>query len=254
MAEAHFDYWTFFAAETRRRNAPLYRRLAEGVAQDADLREFASTAKPGQPAPLIFFACVHFLLLRGAQHPLQRFYHDLNGGVAVDKEDPFPHFKNFVETHREELAPLIATRVTNTNEVGRSGILHAGFRALAAEAGEPLHLFELGPSAGLNLIWDRYGVIYKHGNESYRIDTPNPALTIELEARGEKIPPLGPSPKVASRVGLELNPVDLSKQESRDWLKALVWPDHVSRIARLDAALKAFVNAKPEILAGSALD
>jgi hypothetical protein len=240
--------------DAARRNAQLYVRLAGASGGDEFLREFASHTRPGQPSPLILLASVHYLLIRGAEHPLRRFYPDLNGGYRVESEDPFPVFKDFVETHKDELAPLIASGVTNTNEVGRSGLLHAGFRALAAEAGEPLHLVEIGPSAGLNMIWDRYGVIYKHGNESYRIDTPNPALTIELEARGENIPPLGPSPKVASRVGLELNPVDLSKQESRDWLKALVWPDHVSRIARLDAALKAFVNAKPEILAGSALD
>lgn len=253
MPNASFDYWDFFAEEARRRNAPLYVRLAEGSGKDAALREFASNVKAGQPAALVLFGSVHFLLLRGAQHELRRFYPNLHGGAALDHGDPFPVFKDFVETHREELAPLIATRITNTNEVGRSGLLHAGFRAVTQEAGEPLHLIELGPSAGLNLIWDRYGVRYVRGQEVLALDTPDPALVIDVELRGDKIPPLGKAPRVASRVGLELNPVDLGNPVERDWLKALVWPDHIARFARLDAALKAFADARPEIRAGDAL-
>jgi hypothetical protein len=195
---------------------------------------------------------VHYFLLRGAQHPLRRFYPNLNNGDPVDG-DPFPHFRDFVETHREELAPLIASRVTNTNEVGRSALLHAGFRVVASDAGEPLHLIEIGPSAGLNMIWDRYGVRYARGHETFPLDTANPALTLEIELHGEKNPPLGATPKITSRVGLELNPVDLSKSESRDWLRALVWPDHVLRCRRLDAALDAFAASKPKIRAGDAL-
>jgi hypothetical protein len=253
MAERARDYWDFFVDEAGRRNAQLYVGLAQGVGQDARLKEFAANTKPGQPAPLILFAAVHFLLLRGAQHELRRFYPNLNGGAAITDEDPFPAFRDFVETHRDELAPLIATKVTNTNEVGRSGILHAGFRAVAAEAGEPLHLIELGPSAGLNLIWDRYGVRYTRGSEAFMVDTQDPVLVIDVALKGDKIPPLGKAPAIASRVGLERNPVDLGDPMQRDWLKALVWPDHAARFARLDAALKAYAREKPEIRMGDAL-
>jgi hypothetical protein len=248
-----FDYWDFFVGEALRANSPLYARFAEGVGQDPELRAFAATAKNGQPHANILFAAVHFLLLRGAQHPLRRFYPDLNGWKTVEGEDPFPVFKAFVESHRAELAPIVASRITNTNEVGRSGLLHAGFRAVAAEAGEPLNLIEMGPSAGLNLIWDRYGVRYIRGSEIFPVDTPNPALLIDVELRGGKIPPLGRTPKVASRVGLELNPVDLTDPDARDWLKALIFPEHRHRFERLDAALKAYADAKPPIRAGDAL-
>jgi hypothetical protein len=252
MSES-FDYWDFFVGEALRANSPLYARFAEGVSKDPGLREFAATAKKGQPHANILFAAVHFLLLRGAQHPLRRFYPDLNGWKTVDGEDPFSAFKDFVESHRAELAPIVARRITNTNEVGRSALLHAGFRSVAAEAGEPLNLIEIGPSAGLNLIWDRYGVRYIRGSEIFAVETPDPALVIDTELRGPKVPPLGPAPIVASRVGLELNPVNLDDPDARDGLKALIWPENKLRFERLDAALGAYANAKPPIRVGDAL-
>jgi hypothetical protein len=156
MSDSGFDYWEFFVAEARRSNAPLYEQFALGVSRNEALKQFANGVRPGQPPANILFAAVHYLL-RGADHPLRRFYPNLDDRACKsDSAAVFPAFRNFVEVHREEIALLIRTRVTNTNEVGRSAVLHAGFRALAQAAGEPLHLIELGPSAGLNLIWDRY--------------------------------------------------------------------------------------------------
>jgi hypothetical protein len=253
MSDKPFDYWQFFIEEARRADSPLYVRLSEGVRDNPELRAFAAQAKKGQPHANILFGAVHYLLLRGAQHPLRTFYPNLNGGTRADG-DPVPHFVDFVGKYRDELAPLIASKVTNTNEVGRSALLHAAFRAVAKDAGEPLNPIEIGPSAGLNLIWDRYGVRYHRGSETFELPVPNPALVIDCELRGEKNPPLGPTPKVASRVGLELNPVDLNDPDQRDWLRALVWPDTHGRFERIEAALKAYASERPEIRIGSALD
>jgi hypothetical protein len=255
MSDSSFDYWEYFLAETRRNNAPLYERFALGVSQDKELKQFGSGVRPGQPPANILFAAVHYLLLRGADHPLRRFYPNLNGGKAASHpEDAFPAFREFVARHRDELIPLVRTRVTNTNEVGRSAILHAGFRVLAREAGEPLHLIELGPSAGLNLIWDRYAVRYEAKSGATFAGDENAALVLKAELRGDKLPPAGPAPAVASRLGLERNPVDLSRREERDWLKALVWPDHLARFANLERALAIHAAAPPPIREGDALE
>jgi hypothetical protein len=255
MSEAPVGYWEFFAREVRLANdAPLYVRYSEGMASAPALQEMASQVRTGQPPANILFAAVHFLLLRGSDHPLRRHYANLNGGNAPEGEDPFRLFADFCETHRNELMPLIRSRVTNTNEVGRSGTLNAGFREVARVAGEPLHLIEIGPSAGLNLIWDRYRVRYRRGAEEFLTDVPDAKLTLDVELRGERVPPLGPAPRVASRIGLERNPVDLASADDRDWLRALVWPDQVGRFARLDAALEIYKDAKPEIVAGNALE
>lgn len=253
MTDKPFDYWQFFTEEAKRADSPLYVRLSEGVRDNPELRAFAAQAQKGQPHANILFGAVHYLLLRGAQHPLRGFYPNLNGGTSSEG-DPLPHFIDFIAVHREELAPLIASKVTNTNEVGRSALLHAAFRAVAKDASEPLNLIEIGPSAGLNLIWDRYGVRYRRGAETFELLVPDPPLAIDCEMRGKNDPPLGPTPKVARRMGLERNPVDLDDPDQRDWLRALVWPDTRGRFERLEAALKAHATIRPEIRSGSALD
>lgn len=229
-------------ADARKAGSPLYARLAQAIGGDADLKALAARARPGQPHANLLLGAVHFLLLRGAEHPLRRLYPDLGGG---GDEDPFPHFKDFVNTHRAAIAHLIETRVTNTNEVGRSAVLHAGFRMLQGR----LHLIEIGPSAGLNMIWDRYGVSYG-GRASV---VPEAPLVIDCELRGERLPPHGSTPDVASRVGLELNPVDLADPDDRDWLRALVWPDQVARLRRLERAMELFAQVHPPIRHGDAL-
>jgi hypothetical protein len=239
-----FDYWAFFMADAKRAGSPLYARLAEGVCGDAELRRLAARARKGQPHANLLLGAVHYLLLRGAEHPLRRHYPDLGGG-GTEGEDPFPLLKDFVAQHRGEITELIETRVTNTNEVGRSALLHPGFRMLV----EPLHLIEIGPSAGLNMLWDRYGVRY---GDRCAI-APDAKLVIDCELRGDKPPPCGPRPAVESRVGLELNPVDLTNRDDRDWLRALVWPDQVSRLHRLERAMELFVDERPEIRHGDAL-
>jgi hypothetical protein len=253
MSDKPFDYWSFFIEEAKRADSPLYARYAEGVGGNEDLRTFAAQAKKGQPLANILFGAVHYLLLRGAQHPLRRFYPNLGGTVRFADEDPLPDFIDFVAQHRDELVPLIATKVTNTNEVGRCALLHPAFRAVAAEAGEPLNLIEIGPSAGFNLNWDRYGVRYRRGDEGFDLPVPGAALILNCELRGDKSPPFGPNPKIASRIGLELNPVDLSDPDQRDWLRALVWPDTHGRFERLEAALKIYEQHKPQIRIGDAL-
>lgn len=249
-----FDYWDFFLLECERANAPLYARIIRGIGQDDDLKEMASHVKPGQPMANVLLAAVHFLLLRGAQHPLRRLYANLNSGEHVASDDTFALFKDFVNAHRAEVAALIAKGITNTNEVARCSALHAGFRAVAKETGEPLALIEIGPSAGLNMVWDKYRVRYTGDGQTLYAGPADPALTIDCALRGDKMPPTGPSPKIARRVGLELNPVDLSDSYWRDWLKALVWPDQVERFTRLERAMAIASEEKQDIRAGSALD
>jgi len=251
MSGARADYWTFFAEDAKRTGSMLYARLSAGIGKDAELKALAARARIGQPHANLILGAVHFLLLRGADDPLTRFYPTVGGAVPAEDADPFPDFRNFVLKHVNAIAPLIETRVTNTNEVGRSALLHPGFRVIAKDA--PLSLIEIGPSAGLNLIWDKYGVRYARDGETVAAVDAGAPLVIDCELRGDGVPPAGAAPRVGGRVGLELNPVDLSNRDDRDWLRALIWPDQLSRLTRLDKAIALFAAEKPAIRAGDAL-
>lgn len=247
------DYWEFFAADAKRTGSLIYSRIAEGIGRDAELKALCANARPGQPHANMILGAVHFLLLRGNRHPLQRFYGTVGGEVSAEREDPFPDFRDFVLSHREAVQTLIATRVTNTNEIGRSALLHPGFRAIASKVDRPLSLIEIGPSAGLNMIWDSFGVRYRKDGVIRASINDEAPLIIECELKGDRWPPTGAPPSIAGRVGLELNPVDLANADDRDWLRALIWPNQVARLERLDRATKLFTAHQPLIKAGDAL-
>jgi hypothetical protein len=250
MNDLEKTYWSRFAAEARQLGSPLYERLALAVDDDAALKAIAARGRPGQPHANLLFAAVHFLLLQGAQHSLRDFYATLGGNA---QSDPFAAFRDFVLTHADAVTALVEARVTNTNEVARSCVLRAGFAMLAQHEHGPLHLVEIGPSAGLNMIWDRYGMRYRRGDALVAEIAPGAPLILECELRGERTPPLAPPPVIATRTGLERDPVNLSNADDRDWLRALIWPDQPARLDRLDRAIALYRNAPPEILGGDAL-
>ena len=247
------EYWNFFIGECSRQKAPLYGLLTEGIKNDPYLSALTARARPGQPMANLILGAVHYLLLRGAEHPLRAYYQTL-GGDAAPVADPFPIFRDFCRAHESEIGTLIETRITNTNEAGRSAYLRAGFLTIASESGEPLHLIELGPSAGLNLHWDRYFYRYLMGGTEHPAGDENSRLVLTTQLEGKNLPPLGATPQIGMRVGLERDPVDLSDISARDWLKALVWPDHPARFQRLEQALEATARLTLDIRKGDALD
>jgi hypothetical protein len=234
-------------------SSPLYGRLLLAVADDPDLLALAGAARRDQPAGLLLLAAVHYLLLKGAEPlpPLAGFYPGVAGGAART-EDPVPAFREFCLEHRGEIRTLIASRRVQTNEVGRSACLLPAF-ALASETarGLPLTLVEVGASAGLNLLFDRYA--YDYGDGVVRGDAAS-TVCISCSLRGEAIPPLPEAmPKVASRVGVDLDPVDVRDPDARLWQRALIWPEHTTRAENLRRALEIAQETPPPVVAGDAL-
>jgi hypothetical protein len=244
-------HWKDFARDARRQDSPLYAALALAIDGDDDLKSIAARRRKGQPPANLLLAAVHFLLLKGAAHPLREFYSTLGGTRSGD--GVFEMFRDFVAQHRDKVQQLVETRVTNTNEVGRSAVLRAGFGALAQEESAPLHLIEIGPSAGLNMIWDRYGVRYLREGKPVEEVLPDAPLILSCEFKSQALPPVHAMPRIARRLGLELHPVDLADEDDRYWLRALVWPDQPQRLKRLDAAIGLFLQSPAEIRAGDAL-
>ncbi len=251
------DYWRRFAAiAAEGDDCPLYAALARRIAEDGDIQALAALAQPGQPPSNLLFAAVHFLLLGGARHSLARFYPHLTQEPTppVD-ETAWADFRSVLRQEEQAIAALVAGRVTNTNEVLRCTYLRCGYATISARSDAPLSLIELGPSAGLNLNWDRYGYLYRRNNGlAVHAGPPHAALRLDAEVRGRRGAPAPTmAPPVARRIGLELNPVDLTAEPDRRWLMALVWPGRPERIARLQAALAIASDYPPPIRAGDAL-
>lgn len=251
------DYWRYFAKEAAKGgDCPLYERISYAIADDPAMQAVTASARVGQPPANMLFAAVHDTLLGGADHPLRLYYsHLLKPGEVERAADDAAYgcFRDFVAAHRAVLDPLIANRVTNTNEVRRSSYLRAGYAEIAARDGRPLHIVELGPSAGLNLNWDRYAYAYRLPSGETLRGGPDSALVIDCAVRGAP-PPVSESPTaVAARIGLELHPVDLASAADRRWLRALLWPGLPERMARMEAALAIAAAHPPAIRPGDAL-
>ena len=234
-------------------SSPLYGHLLLAVADDSELLDLAGTARPDQPAGLLLLAAVHYLLLRneGPMPPIAGFYPDVAGGV-VRTGDPVPAFRRFCLERRGEIRALVASRRVQTNEVGRSACLLPAF-ALASEMARdrPLALVEVGASAGLNLLFDHYA--YDYGDGVMRGDA---AATVRISCSllGKAIPPLPEAmPEVASRVGVDLDPVDVREPDARLWQRALIWPEHTTRAENLRHALEIAQETPPPVVGGDAL-
>src|SRR4051794_24612511 len=106
-----------FAGVSTATRAPLYSQLSAAAADDPEVVRLLHHAPPTQQLPVLLFAAVHFLVLRGESPALGAFYPNLS--EVVPDADPAPEFRRFVLDHADELAAIIASRTTQTNEVGR---------------------------------------------------------------------------------------------------------------------------------------
>lgn len=145
-----------------RGSAELYERLSHAVLDDPDLLDLAGTVPADRMSPHLLLASVHYLLLRGADHPLSAYYPT----VTDDPADPSSgdlagHFRSFCADNEAAIRDLLRSRRTQTNAVRRCTALYPAVAAVRAVAGEPPALVEVGASAGLNLLWDRYGYEYE---------------------------------------------------------------------------------------------
>lgn len=198
---------------------------------------------PQNTAPNVLFAAVQFLLMEEPDQPLAGYYPSLSQ-PALPLDDAGPVFSEFVIGNEEAIVSIGATRYTQTNECRRCIAL---VPAIWQSGLERFHLVDVGASAGLNLAMDRYHYLW--GDVEWG---PDSDVVLRCELRGSE-----PEPRaleVATRTGLDLNPIDISDLGERRWLVSLIWPEHHERRHRLQAALKLAASLDMSMVAGSALD
>ncbi|WP_424000466.1 DUF2332 domain-containing protein [Haloarcula salina] len=235
-----------WAADT----SPLYAHLCREAAEDAAVLDLASAVPEGRQAPHVLLAAVQYLLARNPGHRLAEYY----PSIAAEARDPdgecFPAFREFCLDRADDLHPLLRTRRTQTNAVRRSAVLYPAVATVAEATDGPLALVELGPSAGLNLLFDRYRYDYD-GRVVGDRDSP---VTIESHVRSGDPPLPETPPAIRSRVGIDRNPLAVTDDADADWLRALVWPEHESRRSVLDAALGVAREDPPRLVEGDMVE
>ncbi|HEX5614879.1 MAG TPA: DUF2332 domain-containing protein [Acidimicrobiia bacterium] len=236
--------WLYVADTSCRGYSPLYDRICRAVAGNDDVLELVSTAPPVGHNPLLLLAAVHYLVLGGLDHPLASVY------AGTSDEDPGPLFIDVCLDHRDELLSLLATEQVNTNEVGRAAVLGPAFTEVAARFGAPLSHLDVGCSAGLNLLLDRYRLDYGAAGVTGPADA---AVEVRCDVVGGS-PPIAPTlPAIAGRIGLDRAPVDPHDPHQSRWQLACVWPD-TGRLERTARALEEARRGRYPLVHGDAVE
>ena len=233
--------------------APLYAALSTGIADDPDLYRLLLHTPTTQRLPVLLFAAAHDLLLGEQNHRLAQWYPNLTEAHR-NPGDPslMPTFKQFLTERSAALQQLLATRTTQTNEVGRCSIMLPVFGLLSEEVG-PLGHLDVGASGGLNLLLDQYQYHYnsRDGHESGIVGDQSPVVMHTSTTGPLPIPTA--MPQIVRRCGIDRSPIDITDDGEARWLEACVWPDQADRFHRLQEAIEIARRNPPEVLAGDAV-
>jgi len=214
----------------------LYGCAMRGMAEDWEaggpVREVCAgyeDAPSGAALQLRLLAGVFRLVLAGEAPELVPYYPCLGGDRPP--AEAWPVLQRVVGAHVAELREALSI-TPQTNEVGRSAALLVGLFDLVAATGvQHVRLLELGASAGLNLLLDRFGF----AGEGWRWGSPASPLqlpgAVEGRLQTEEL-------LVVDRAGCDLSPVDPTSEEGRRLLTSFVWPFDLHRHTRLAAALE----------------
>jgi hypothetical protein len=196
----------------------------------APWRGLSTRTLVSEAIPIRWLGCAHDLVLSGEDPAVARAYPTPAG--PGDPEAAWTALCAAMIARPERFAAFM-NHEPQTNEVRRSACLLPGFLTVATQTGLPLRLFEIGASAGLNQLWDRYH--YDLGAAGAWGD---PVSPVRLDAAWSGgAPPLGAPAPVISRAACDRKPVDIRDPVARRRLAAYLWAGQFERLARLEAAL-----------------
>ncbi len=176
--------------------------------------------------PLRLAGGFHNLQLTGAEQRLAPIYR----GEIADQPAVDAIILAVARDHDARLMPWL-DGPPQTNEAGRSAGIMAQLLWLSARLGPRFELNELGASAGINTMLDRFD----YDLSGVRAGLAGSPLRIVPEWRGA--PPPDEPVEVVSIRGCDPTPIDLTNPADALRLKSYVWPDVPARIARIDDAI-----------------
>lgn len=232
------------ASHAEEAGAPITARicLAELAILESDtalgrrLREW-----PGPPLeaamPLRLAGGLHWLHLAGKDARLAPVY----AGDIARQSEVDAIVATVAADHDALLEPWLEGP-PQTNEAARSCSFMAGLLWLTPRLGPRFEMNEVGASAGVNTMMERYR--YDLGGVAAGpADSP---MRLTPEWRGA--PPPSGAPEIVAIRGCDASPVDLADPAQALRLKAYVWPDAPERLARIDAAAALARRQPPDVV------
>ena len=143
--EGFESFAKFYEAE-----APVTAEVLRQCARDSAVLELLP-AEPSWDVPHRLLAAVRLLAARGEVEDFEA------------APDAWAVFRSVLVEHGEWIARFVREQTVQTHAVQRCWALLPLFLSIARVAQKPLDLIELGPSGGLNLLWDRYFYRYEAG-------------------------------------------------------------------------------------------
>lgn len=186
--------------------------------------------------PLRVAAGLHWLCLTGADLRLEPVYIG-----ALTDQTTIDELVAAIAVDWDAKLVLWLDSPPQTNEAGRSASFMAALLWLSGRLGPRFEMNEIGASAGVNTMIERYS--YDLGGVA--VGPRSSPMRIKPEWRGPP-PPAGQVEIVAIR-GCDVAPVDLSDPAEALRLKAYVWPDAIERMGRIEAAAR-LAAEKPPVL------
>jgi hypothetical protein len=228
----------------------------EALQDDEELRALAARIPPDRLPPLLFTAAAASLILELEPHPLRDWFPRV--GEPQPPLDPrfFATYRDFCLSHRERLHELCATHRYQMNEVGRcSGLIPALAPALADSAGREIALVDVGTGAGLALHLDGYSYRFvTPGGDERSFGPPGSATVIQTDVRGNRPVPVPKSdPQIASRIGIDVEPLDVRDPAVRSWLAACI-PQEIGAVTRFHRAVELMAAEPVQTVRGDACD
>ncbi|MGN6867465.1 MAG: DUF2332 domain-containing protein [Solirubrobacteraceae bacterium] len=219
--------------------SPLYIELMRAAADNIErggevARLFEGIdAPPGAVPQLRLTAALHYLVLSGQAPELAAFYPSAGG--ERPPTEVWPVVLATIGEHFDQIKHRLR-RTVQTNEPGRSAVLFAGLLWLTERHRRPIRLLEVGASAGLNLLADRYTYVVG------ALELGDPASPLRF------VDPWVPPPvadladvasnlRIVARAGCDVAPLDPSRPDDQLTLLSYIWPDELHRIDRMRGAL-----------------
>lgn len=237
------------AAACRRMGSPLYERLLLACVDDllaggpvADVLADQIDAPGPAATGLRLLGGVHRVVLDGRAPRLARQYPSAGGSPD---DDLVADFLGTLVEHADELRAAVLGP-PQTNEVGRAGALVGGLLHVLdglGAAGTPVRLHEIGASAGLNLLADRY----RYGTDAGWWWGPEDAAVELPDAWRGHLPDRSARLRLEQVHGSDVAPVDLSDPAARSRLLGYVWADQTARVDRTRAALAVAAEHPPVV-------